>query len=569
MIKKITSSSSDATLCCRNCNAFFVCDALEDTLRKEVFAAMSFGLAPAPSLCPRCRYLRRLSHRNERNLYNRKCDATGKQIVSLYPRASPYVVYDQQYWWGGEWDPLSYGCDFVPSESFFEQFSKLKYEVPRVCITNPNCQNAAYTNQGSHNKDCYLIVASNHNERCFYGSWFQKCRDCFDCYMIEFSNDCYECVYGSRLTRACYSFDCHKSSDVWFSSDCVECEHIFGCSGLRGVRYALFNKQVSVAAYRAFMNTLHLSHDAVETFRKRAEEVTHAVAHKFYCGHSNYDFSGDYLVNCQSTHDSFNCRHATRLVHAQDAWYAISGFDQTEVLTTALCGELEGGAHLNHCFAVSKSWNLSDSLYSELCFDSNHLFGCIGLRNREYCIFNRQFTRATYEKTVKEIVAAMVKAGEWGEFFPSQTSAFAYNESIAQDYQPLGRRTAERFGSRWSVNQGSLQKYFGPRNEVPASILDCMDSLPSTILTCSETGQTYRILKEEFQFLRRMGLPPPRTCPEQRRRFRSSASGGRTLVKAQCNRPGCGEAIMTALSQRSQNSALYCEECYERIRRVG
>jgi hypothetical protein len=31
---------------------------------------------PPPTLCPDCRQQRRLSFRNERNLYKRKCDAT-------------------------------------------------------------------------------------------------------------------------------------------------------------------------------------------------------------------------------------------------------------------------------------------------------------------------------------------------------------------------------------------------------------------------------------------------------------------------------------------------------------
>jgi len=33
-------------------------------------------LIPSPTLCPDCRHQRRLSFRNERNLYKRKCDAT-------------------------------------------------------------------------------------------------------------------------------------------------------------------------------------------------------------------------------------------------------------------------------------------------------------------------------------------------------------------------------------------------------------------------------------------------------------------------------------------------------------
>ena len=36
---------------------------------------------PPPTKCPSCRYQQRLTWLNERNLYRRKCQATGKDIV--------------------------------------------------------------------------------------------------------------------------------------------------------------------------------------------------------------------------------------------------------------------------------------------------------------------------------------------------------------------------------------------------------------------------------------------------------------------------------------------------------
>ena len=36
---------------------------------------------PAPTFCPDCRQQRRLVWRNERNLYKRKCSATGAEII--------------------------------------------------------------------------------------------------------------------------------------------------------------------------------------------------------------------------------------------------------------------------------------------------------------------------------------------------------------------------------------------------------------------------------------------------------------------------------------------------------
>jgi hypothetical protein len=37
----------------------------------------------------------------------------------------------------------------------------------------------------------------------------------------------------------------------------------------------------------------------------------------------------------------------------------------------------------------------------------SHLFGCIGLRNQQYCILNKQYTKEEYEKTVALIIEHM------------------------------------------------------------------------------------------------------------------------------------------------------------------
>ena len=61
----------------------------------------------------------RLSFRNERSLYIRKSDITGTQIISVYAPDAPYPVYEAEYWYGDQWDPLSYGQDIYFSPPFF------------------------------------------------------------------------------------------------------------------------------------------------------------------------------------------------------------------------------------------------------------------------------------------------------------------------------------------------------------------------------------------------------------------------------------------------------------------
>lgn len=123
---------------------------------------------PEPTFCPACRREHLFVWRNQRNLYSRTCDKTGKQIISVFSPNSPYVVYDRDTWWGDGWDPLEYGQEFDFSKTFAEQYDTLLRRVPMVAIFNGNCENSQYCNHVGEMKDCYLALASWADQRVLY-----------------------------------------------------------------------------------------------------------------------------------------------------------------------------------------------------------------------------------------------------------------------------------------------------------------------------------------------------------------------------------------------------------------
>src|SRR3989344_3075374 len=78
-----------------------------------------------------------------------------------------------------------------------------------------------------------------------------------------------------------------------------------------------------------------------------------------------------------------------------------------------------------------------------------NLFGCVGLRNKKYCILNKQYTKEEYEELAPRIIAHMRNTEEWGRFFPMEQSSFAYNETEAQDYFPLKKEEAAQRNIAW------------------------------------------------------------------------------------------------------------------------
>ena len=93
-------------------------------------------MVPAPSCCPSCRRQRRLSFRNERHVYKRRCAASGKDILSVYAPDAPYIVYDAPIWRSAVWSPYMYGKAIDFSRSFTVQFGELLLAVPHMSLSS-------------------------------------------------------------------------------------------------------------------------------------------------------------------------------------------------------------------------------------------------------------------------------------------------------------------------------------------------------------------------------------------------------------------------------------------------
>ncbi|MBI4975452.1 hypothetical protein HZC20_02125 [Candidatus Peregrinibacteria bacterium] len=108
---------------------------------KEIAFYKKMGV-PIPTISPVERIRIMMSFRNEWKLFKRKCDATGDEIISAYPKDSPFKVYKNEIWWGDSWDATDYGRDFNFNKPFFEQYAELQKEVPREGTSIFNCENS-------------------------------------------------------------------------------------------------------------------------------------------------------------------------------------------------------------------------------------------------------------------------------------------------------------------------------------------------------------------------------------------------------------------------------------------
>ncbi|MBT6068933.1 hypothetical protein HOG48_04210 [Candidatus Peregrinibacteria bacterium] len=524
---------------------------------------------PEPTLCPECRYKRRLAFRAERNLYTRKCSATDKAILSMYDENAPFPVYEISYWWGDKWDAMDYGQEFDFERPFFEQFEELMNKVPRMNLIQERNENSEYTNCVSNLKDCYLLFSSDYNRDCYYGIWTLYSNDCMDNLIIQKCELTYESIFSNNLYNCIFAIQSSTCRDSAFIMDCKNCSDCFMCTGLRGKQYCIQNVQYSKEEYEKFRTQYPISsHHNFSSFKAQFLEIMKGAVHLYMRRNGRIDNStGNFLT------DTMNCEECFEILNSKDCKYVQGGFDDKDCMD---CSYVQGELGYETCECVPMPFNSrfnvnsysgSDLTYCDSCMNNcRDCFGCIGLKQKQYCILNKQYTKEEYEALLPKIIEHMRKpiqgeghADAWlfGEFFPGSISPFAYNESNAIDFFPLSKEEAIAQGYKWK--EEVVKNVIPQLYTIPNDITEVTDEILTQVLTCEATGKNFKIIPQELKFYRQMGLPIPRTCPEARQCERMKFRTSRSLHDRSCTQ--CGTELRSVYNIDDPRK-VFCEKCY-------
>ncbi len=512
---------------------------------------------PEPTLCFTCRMRRRLNFRNDRSLYHDKCALTGKKMISMYDPKLGYTVYDQEAWWSDKWDPFEYGRDFDFNRPFFEQFAELHKVVPRFNLFNRDTENCEYVNYAPHCRNCYLTFGSWFNENCHYGQTYNECKDCVDNLFLDKSELCYENIDGNNNYASVACQNCANTSESYFCFDCKDVKNCIGCWNLRNKQYHIANKPATKEEYEKARKDL-ASYAVFNAVRKHFGDMLkkNAICQAI-TGLSNQNVSGDFIFYCKNVIDSFSvyrCEDIAfcgRAIEQKDS-YDFDGGGKSEFTYEAMSNDFS-----YHSISCMTCEHMVDAHYCDHCFNCENCIGCIGLRYKKYCIFNKQYKKEEYEKLAPKIIEHMKKTKEWGEFFPIWMSPFAFNETQASEYLPLEKNEAVKQGYKWKEEE--RKKYQPQTYEIPDVITDVPDEITDELLACENCKKNFKIIQQELNFYRKIGLPVPHNCPDCRHFARMAKRNKRELFNRKCDK--CGTAIRTAY-RPDRPEKIYCEKCY-------
>ncbi|MDA2921921.1 hypothetical protein MYX07_01505 [Patescibacteria group bacterium AH-259-L07] len=578
------------TKTCQNCKNRF-------TIEPDDFDFYKKIKVPAPTFCPECRLQRRLAWRNERSLYKRTCDATGKDIISIYSSDKPFKVNEQKYWWSDAWDAGEYGIDYDFSLPFFEQFKKLQFQVPHLAIYNINSLNSEYTNQAIDNKNCYLGFSLKECENTMYATNADSLRDSVDVFYSFDSELIYESIDTRKSHTSGFLQNCETVVDSFFLYNARNAQNCIGGVNLRNKNLLLFGNKITSEEFQSLRTKLG-SEKYVQEFKHRFRDELLKYPRRYAYVIKSINSSGDFLTNCKNTKQCFgsynleDCGYSVRIFRCKDL------VDMYAVGDSELCYE---GIGVEEVYGNKLCYNTLRSQYMEycdFCRDCSYCFGCVGLRNKQYCVLNKQYSKQEYEKLVPNIIQHMSetpykdKQGRvytYGEFFPAGLSPFAYNETVAQEYFPLTKEQALEQGYTWKDPEQRNYQLSITSDQLPDHIKDVDDDILKQVIGCEHKGKcnkqcttAFKIIPDELQFYKKMNLPLPRLCPNCRHYQRLQQRNPLKLWHRKCQCAGeksdnnvykntakhfhntnhCSNEFETTYSAE-RKEIVYCKKCYQ------
>ncbi|MFA6301335.1 MAG: hypothetical protein WC609_03220 [Candidatus Paceibacterota bacterium] len=567
---------------CQNCKKDF-------TIEPEDFNFYEKIKVPPPTFCSECRFQRRLLFRNNRVFYKRECALCNKSLLSLYNKERPYAIYCRECWLSDKWNPIDHGREYDFSIPFFSQFSSLQSRVPRANLYQTNFILSEYCNYGLDYKECYLVFGGTNNERVSFGNQIFYSHDSLDISFsekIEFSYEIFEC---QRTNKLFFGYRCEDCVESYYLVDCRNCINCFGCVGLRNKQNYIFNQPYTKEEYKKFINSSNLgSFESHVEFVKKVQALELTLPHRYAQIYKSVNSDGDDLFEAKNTHMSFTSRQTedSKFLffirnNVKDCYdNSFQGFNSERLYEIA-----HGFGGSDTAFGVRNHFN-HNAYYNEECHDCLNIFGCEGLTKKQYCILNKQYSKAEYKKLIPRIIEHMNdvpyidekgRIYGYGEFFPSDLSPFAYNETIAQEYFPLTEDGALEKGFKWEKREKRKYKIDIGNEDIPDSIKDVDEEIVGKVIECGHKGdckeqctEAFKILSEELKFYKRMNLPIPHLCPNCRHYQRLKQRNPLKLWHRQCmcdktthNHKGKCEVEFETSYAPDRPEIVYCEKCYQ------
>jgi hypothetical protein len=159
-----------------------------------------------------------------------------------------------------------------------------------------------------------------------------------------------------------------------------------------------------------------------------------------------------------------------------------------------------------YCFSVSHCRFVEYCAYMQNC---QYCFGCSGLVNEKYCVFNKRYSESDYHELVAKIKMHMQNTGEAGKFFPGYFAPNPYDESFSGFHFPIAKNDDYRFAETIEKNNMKTAEI----SEIPDSIntitQEKIDWLTGQVFWDEKYNRPFKIQIADVEFSKKLRVPLP------------------------------------------------------------
>jgi pentatricopeptide repeat protein len=297
----------------------------------------------------------------------------------------------------------------------------------------------------------------------------------------------------------------------------ISCHNCVMCDWLENQSYCIKNKQYSKEDYQKYTKEILNNKHNFWNFYANVNNKWN----NYWCIDTQWEFMLK-SQNIQNWYYGLEIKNWKNLLSV--GW---------SKLNTDMYDCFEAWAHGNSDFFwVMNAWVKSSNVYncewvvacnniyySRFLENCNYCIWCIGLKNKEFCILNKQYTKEERFEKADQIFNQMDQNNILWKYFPATLNPFYFNDTMAY---LVWNFTKEEVEAEWYLRRDEEVKVDIPQwmETIKATELDqyqWFDSewnwkIEPEILKkviVDEKGNSYRIIKMEYDFLMKYWLPLP------------------------------------------------------------
>lgn len=465
--------------------------------------------------------------------------------ICRYPDTGRVKVLDDENFLNA-W---AYFIEYDHEKSFFQNFQYFHDIFPFQHMFHiMDNENSEYTDCAFGTKNTYLsfIIGFNAENVCYSALCYVNVHNIFNsCLACNNSSNIYSSAWITDSHNIFYSRFISDSSNIWFSANLMGCEECIGCDGLQNQRYNIGNIAYSKKEYEK-------KKEQILKDKKWFWRYYKHILKKKWINFASENVKWEYIIKSSNIKNGgwvvnmHNCRNV--LIGNGDKWsqnlydwfdVGINGTDFYGVMWA-------GWSQTTQLYCSLQITGSSFIYYSYFLENCHHCLGCIWLKNKSYCILNKQYTKEEWEILAEKIFASMEADETLGEFFPASMNPFYFNDTLAYLIDDsFTKEEVEKDGYLWRdepikadipegmrvVKNTELDQFQGfrrirhpERSEWSRNRRRILDSSQAqndeteewyinpeilNVVILDEKWNYYRIVKMEYNFLMKHGLPLP------------------------------------------------------------